>query len=109
MITDEQDILETTDQVVFMIPISCYPDIWKGVLKGVVRALALQNASLFIHLVSNWLINLSLIYQFVWVDDEGLVGIWKSKAIMDSFTVLSHFVLIHLVNWHRISQQSIEI
>ena len=42
-ITDEQEILEKIYTMIYMITFNTYPELWKGMLKGVIRALGLQQ------------------------------------------------------------------
>jgi Na+-driven multidrug efflux pump len=55
--------------------------------KGIIRSLSLQDKAVYIHLVGNWALNMALQYFFVYKLNKGLLGIWISKIIMETFVV----------------------
>ena len=58
--TSDQNLLESALSVTWVLTFSTFPDGFKGMLKGVIRALGIQHLALFVNLVGHWIINLSL-------------------------------------------------
>ena len=57
-------------------------------MKGTMYVLKLQHHLIWIHFISNWVLNLSLQYYLIKVCGYRLEGIWISKIIMEWFIIL---------------------
>ena len=74
-----------------------------------IRGLNLQGKAVWIHLIGNWALNMSMQYYFIVVKDYGVKGIWYSKIIMECFIVFWQLILIEFSDWEKIMRESFEI
>lgn len=77
------------------------PELYKGMMKGVIFVLLLQDQLAYIHIFSNWMLNLALQYYFVAKLDMGLPGIWLAKLIMEWTIILLQTILVETADWHE--------
>ena len=81
----------------------------KGINKGIIKGLNLQNQSFKIHLFGNWVLGLSLQYYFLVILNYSIEGIWYSKIIMESFIVIGQTLLIECWDWNKLIRQAKDI
>ena len=91
-----------------MLYFSTFPDTYKGMLKGVIRALALQSKAVYINLSGHWLVNLTSMYFFAFYLDMGLIGLWYSKLILEIYIFTMYLLLINSKDWSLIIIESKE-
>ena len=60
LFTNDPSLQHMAISVIWIISFSTFPDGFKGMLKGVIRALGLQAATVYINTVGHWCINLTL-------------------------------------------------
>lgn len=58
--TTDEEVRATAIKVIWVISLSNFPDGYKGMLKGVIRALGLQSRAVYINIAGHWCINLTL-------------------------------------------------
>jgi len=90
------------------VSLNTIPDIYKGMLKGLVGALALQRQTLWINLFCQWLLNLFLQWLFAFKLGMGLTGIWMAKITMECCIALAYTGLITCQNWEDKVRESAE-
>ena len=77
-------------------------------LKGVIRALALQKTAVWINIVGHWCINMTLMYFFAFYLKLGLVGLWYSKLVLEIYIFLAYSYIIHQADWQEKIDESIQ-
>ena len=75
------------------------PELYKGMMKGVIFVLLLQGQLTYIHIFSNWMLNLALQYYFVAKLNMGLPGIWLAKLIMEWTIIFLQTILVEAADW----------
>lgn len=95
--------------LVFYLILNSFPEQFKGINKGLIRGLNLQGEAVWIHLVGNWVLNMSMQYYFLVVRDYGVKGIWYSKITMEIFIVICQTALIEFSDWEKIMKESFEL
>ena len=79
------------------------PDGYKGMLKGIVKALNLLSYCTYIHLVGHWLINMTLCYFLAFYLQMQLKGLWIAKVFLELFIFSAYNILIYNSNWSKIA------
>ena len=108
LFTDVVDVQQKAIGVLWLISFNTFPDLYKGMLKGLIGALGLQHKAVWINFVAQWLINLSLQWYFALHLQMGLTGMWIAKVIMETCVFLGFNALIYITDWQKISQESKE-
>ena len=103
--TEDEKIVETASKVSIVLMFSTFPDTYKAMLRGMIKALGLQKKGVYINLSGHWFINLTSMYYFCFVKNYQLYGLWYSKLILEFYIALVYLLLIYLWDW----QKTIEI
>jgi Na+-driven multidrug efflux pump len=106
--TDDVELKSTAKKILFVLYFSTFPDTYKGMLKGVIRALALQSKAVYINLSGHWLVNLTSMYFFAFYLEMGLIGLWISKLVLEYYIFTMYLILIYRKDWQVIVIQSKE-
>ena len=107
LFTGDQSVQSTAASVIWIISFSNFPDGYKGMLKGVVRALGLQGKSVYINIVGHWCINLTTQWLLGFHYGWGLTGMWLGKLLLEYFIFISYNIMIGCTDWDAVSQQSL--
>lgn len=84
--------------------INVFPDLFKGMLKGVISALGIQDRAIWVHLVGHWTVYPLCIWYFAFSEEMGFIGLWISKISLE-FTILAGYTLIiKMSNWEEIAE-----
>ena len=86
------------------------PDCIRGMFKGVLRGLGLQNRTVHYHVIFQG-IGMSLwvfIFGFWMQSTKGLVGIWIANTITGSLISLSFIFTIFRWDWHNIAYEAVK-
>lgn len=75
------------------------PELFKGYLKGVFKAFAMQHKALWINMSGCWLVQPALVWLFAFKMQLGLKGIFISKALMEVYLLIFSIVVINLQSW----------
>ena len=94
--------------VIFVLCFSTFPDTYKSMLKGVIRALALQRTAVWINIVGHWCINMTLMYYFAFHLRLGLVGLWYSKLVLECYIFFAYMFIISKADWQKKIDESRE-
>ena len=79
---------------IWLISFSTFPDGFKGMLKGIIKALGIQWYIAFINIGGHWLINLTLqIYLGIYCG-YGILGLWTAKVVLEFYVLTSYYLLI---------------
>ena len=79
--------------------ISTFPDGFKGMLKGVIRALGIQHKAVYVSLCGHYLLNMTLIYVLTFKLGYGIYGMWMSKCVLEVFIASSYSLIIYMHDW----------
>jgi len=108
LFTSDPELEQTATSVLWIISFSTFPDGFKGMLKGVIRALGLQAATVYINSVGHWCINLTLQWLLAFHFGLGLAGMWFGKLVLEYFIFFAYSILIRVSDWDKIAQKSYE-
>ena len=92
--TGDPSIQDIAYNLLFVLYFSTFPDCYKGMLKGVIRALALQNKAVYVNLSGHWLVNLTSMYFFAFYMEMGIIGLWYSKLVLECYIFVMYLVII---------------
>jgi multidrug resistance protein, MATE family len=91
-----------------MISFNTFPDGYKGMLKGMIKALELQKICAYLNIVSHWCINMTLMWYFGIHLGYKLKGLWCAKLTMEYTVWTFYSVLIYCTNWEKVAKKSKE-
>ena len=101
MFTQIESVKIQVIKIFVLLQINCLPDLYKGIFNGTVQALALQKKAVYLNLISQWFVNLSLQYIFAFKLRRGLVGIWIAKVAMEFILAFLNYALIQTADWNE--------
>ena len=99
------DILKQATIALPLFSINIFPDLFKGMLKGIIFALSIQFKAVYVHLVCHWMIFPSLIYVLSFRYEWGLLGIWSAKVCLEFSIVTGYTYIIGSTNWQEASDK----
>ena len=79
------------------------PELYKGLTKGVMWSLSLQNDMVVVHFFTNQILNLSVQYYLVAVLEWRLVGIWVAKLAQDWAIIILLSLDIEWRDWNQVA------
>ena len=83
---------------------SYIPDAFKHMQLSIIKALALQKHAVKISMVSNWAVNLTLIYILGFsVYHMELLSLWLAKTVTEIIILVLNSHLIEYSDWHQIA------
>jgi len=94
--TNLEDVQEMVLNVIWLISFNTFPDGFKAMLRGIVRALGIQEKCVYINIAGFGLVNVSLQWFFAFHLNFGLLGMWAGKLCMEIFIFSSFWILIAL-------------
>jgi len=78
-----------------------FPDMFKGMLKGVIKALGIQNRCLLVNISGHWCIFMTLLYLFPFKLKMGQTGIWIAKLILEWYIMLAYCLITYCADWKK--------
>ena len=60
LFTQRDEIIALVSGVIWLISFNTFPDGFKGMLKGIIKALGIQSYCIYINILGHWCINLTL-------------------------------------------------
>ena len=99
--TSNDKIVELAYSVTWVVTITVFPDNFKAMQQGVIRAIGIQSYAVYINLVGYWIINLSLWYLLAFKCGLGVLGMWLSEMILQYFLLISQSLLLHHYDWNK--------
>lgn len=80
-----------------------FPDLFKGMQKGIISALGIQRKVIGIHVICHWMIYPTSLYTFVYYLDMGIAGLWLSKICLEWSIVSLYSYIIYIQDWSAIA------
>jgi Na+-driven multidrug efflux pump len=102
LFTDKENIINISLSIIWLISFNTFPDGYKGMLKGIIKALGLQKICVYVNIGGHWCINLTLQWFFAFYLKLGLVGIWYAKLCLEAYIVVAYFAIIQCADWQKI-------
>mmetsp|Transcript_42311 Transcript_42311/g.64894 ORF Transcript_42311/g.64894 Transcript_42311/m.64894 type:complete len:206 (-) Transcript_42311:19-636(-) len=106
--TSKESVVEVALGVIWLISINTFPDSYKGMLKGIIKALGIQHKCIIVNLTGHWFINLTLQWYFAIHLDLRILGLWMAKQFLELYIMTAYIILINVQDWDRISKESHE-
>ena len=100
------NIESVRSQVLLTIPLmlfNIFPDLFKGMLKGIIKALGIQAKAVKVHIICHWFIFMTLIYVFAFRWKWGLPGMFMAKICLEYCIISSYLLIIKFSDWDQIS------
>ena len=94
--------------VVWLFKINIFPDIYKGMVLGVIKALAIQNKGVYVHLVGHWTVYPTLIYLLAFKYEMGITGLWIAKIALEVTNLSGYLLIVHFSDWDQIAVEAEE-
>mmetsp|Transcript_12782 Transcript_12782/g.21611 ORF Transcript_12782/g.21611 Transcript_12782/m.21611 type:complete len:212 (+) Transcript_12782:864-1499(+) len=108
MFTDNKEVEDQALGAIVLFVFNIFPDLFKGMLKGIIKALGIQYKAVYVHLICHWGIYPLGAYFFAFYLGWGVEGIWISKIILEWSIVSMYTYIIYFSNWHEIAEKSAE-
>ena len=70
------------------------PDSYKGMTRGTIKGLGLQDYLVILNLSGHWFLNLSLMLFLGFYFKLGILGFWLSKLALEIFLNIVYFILV---------------
>jgi Na+-driven multidrug efflux pump len=102
LIGESTDIRETALQVIWLISFNTFPDGFKGMLKGVIKALGIQDKCVYVNITGHWFLNLTLLYLLPFYFEMGILGMWTAKLVLEWYIFIVYYLMISLQDWDKI-------
>jgi Na+-driven multidrug efflux pump len=83
--------------------INTFPDLFKGMLKGIIKAMGIQHKAVYVHLVCHWMILPTSFYLLAFKFELGIAGLWLSKIILEFCIVILYGFIISTSSWELAS------
>lgn len=106
MFTDEELVTDKALTIIWLISFATFPDGYKGMMKGIIRALGLQNYCAWLNILGHWSINLTLQWHLGVRLGMGIKGLWIAKVILEFFIFGAYILLVYCVNWEKCAQKA---
>ena len=100
---ENPDVDSVRSQALATIPLFVFnilPDLFKGMLSGIIKALAIQNKAVKVNLLCHWFIYPLSTFILAFKFDFGLRGFWIAKIILECFIVSFYSLIIYQTDWH---------
>ena len=80
---------------IWLFVFNMFPDMYKGMLKGIIMALGIQYKCVYVHIVTHWMIYPTGVWYFAFHRQMGVVGIWTAKIILEWSIFTLYTILIN--------------
>ena len=104
--TEHGQTIEKINTVIWIISFNTFPDCYKGMLKGIIKALGVQKYCAYINISGHWCINLTLQYYLGFYLEMGLKGLWLAKLVNEFYIMVMYSLLTAYTDWDRISTEA---
>jgi Na+-driven multidrug efflux pump len=85
--------------VIWLISFNTFPDGFKGMLKGVIKALGIQHKCVYVNITGHWLINMTLLYLLPFYFGLGIQGMWMAKLVLEWYIFIAYYLMIKHIDW----------
>lgn len=104
--TDIPSIRAEALKGIWLLLFNIYPDLYKGMLKGIIKAKGIQKKAAKVHLLTHWGIFPTLTYLFAFRMELGIVGLWLAKIGLECSLVVCYTLIINSVSWAESAEQA---
>lgn len=98
----DKKLLEMIALNVWIMCLNTGPELFKGYLKGVFKAFAMQHKALWINMSGCWIVQPLLVWLLAFKSDLGIKGIFLSKALMEVYLLSFCATIISLQSWEEV-------
>jgi len=99
--TQDENVVKIVTSIIWLISFNTFPDGYKGMLKGMIKALELQKLCAFVNFISHWCINITLMWYFGIHLGYEIKGLWYAKLIMEYCVWTFYSLLIYFTDWEK--------
>ena len=86
---------------IYLLIFNIFPDLFKGMLKGIIKAMGIQHKAVWVHLLCHWFIFPICTYTFAFYYNWGLVGLWVAKIVLEWSIVTCYTFIITISSWEE--------
>lgn len=109
--TSQPELLEITDHIILVVLIVIAQDFQQGALYGVLKALGQQTKSMYINVVTYYVLVIPFSYYFafhcyVGPKPLGILGLWFGFVVGLSHQIVRYTLLINNADWEKASQEA---
>lgn len=97
--TNNTNVLDLTLGIVWLNCLIVIPDSYKGMIRGTIKGLGLQEHLMILNLTGHWCLNLTLMILLGFYFDLGILGFWLSKLVLEIFLNIVYSILVIQANW----------
>merc|ERR1712166_1266991 len=97
--TSEAQINLELQKLMWVFSINTFPDCYKGMLKGVIKALGIQNKAVYINISGHWCISVTLQLYLGFKLNMGLEGLWIAKVVNEFYIALAYIIVLRITDW----------
>ena len=91
--------MDLTLGIVWLNCLIVIPDSYKGMIRGIIKGLGLQEHLMFLNLSGHWCLNLTLMILLGFYFKLGILGFWVSKLALEIFLSTVYLILATQANW----------
>ena len=103
LFTKDEKVVDIVTSIIWLISFNTFPDGYKGMLKGMIKALGLQAKCAQLNFFSHWCINMTLMWYFGFHLDVKMNGLWYAKLNMEYTVFICYFFLVYCTNWKKVA------
>jgi len=100
-LTTDKAIDTELKTVIWVFSVNTFPDCYKGMLRGVIKALGLQKKAACINLSGHWGINITLQLLLGVYFGWGLDGLWIGKVLNEYYICSMYYFVLKKADWHQ--------
>ena len=106
--TTEVRINAELQKLMWVFSLNTFPDCYKGMLKGIIKALGIQNKAAYINISGHWCINITLQLYLGFHLKMGLEGIWIAKVINEFYIAAAYIIVLRITDWDEKAKIAME-
>jgi Na+-driven multidrug efflux pump len=86
--------------------INIAPDLFNGMMKGVINALGIQHKAVFANIIAHWIYYPISIYVFAFRLNMGVFGLWFAHIGLESLMFVMYTYIINSSDWVNIAEEA---
>jgi MATE family multidrug resistance protein len=106
--TTEVPITAELQKLMWVFSLNTFPDCYKGMLKGVIKALGIQSKAAYINISGHWCINITLQLYLGFHLKMGLKGIWIAKVVNEFYIFAAYIIVLRITDWDEKAKIAME-
>jgi Na+-driven multidrug efflux pump len=99
LFTSHKNIQNQAFMALWLFPFNIFPDLFKGMQKGIIMALGIQNKAIYVHILCHLMIYPTAIWFFAFHNKMGIVGIWLAKITLEYCLLTCYVFIIETTDW----------